>query len=324
MNARREALLAIGALLAAAAMPMRARASGKPLRVAVLFAAALEDYYAAFKDELRSLGYEEGRNLVLDARWANGSLERLPALAAELVALAPDVAVASSTPAIAALKSVTASIPIVMATSADSVKSGFVATLARPGGNITGNSAMNFDLSLKTIALLQSVVPKASRLALLLTRESAYNVQLPEIIAAAQGLRVAIVPLRANTENEIDNALAEARQSGIGGLVVFGDSVFVAHRKQLAARTAAERMPAIYQWRSHVEAGGLMSYGPDVRALWRSAARYVDRIAKGANPANLPVQQPTVFELAVNLSAARQLRVEFPRDTLLRADIVVG
>ena len=292
-------------------------------RVAVLFAAALESYYAAFKDELRALGYVEGQNLVLDARWADGKLERLPGLAAELVALKPDVVVASSTPAIAALKNTTSGIPIVMATSADSVRSGFVASLVRPGGNITGNSAMNFDLSLKTIEMIHSVVPNASRIGLLLTRNSAYNPLLPEVAQSAKALGLTIVPARADSEEDIERAFATMQKDGVGALVVFGDSVYVAYRRKIAALAMDARLPAIYQWRSHAEAGGLMSYGPNVLSLWRVAARYVDRILKGANPANLPVQQPTEFELVVNASTAKALGIKVPQDILLRADTVI-
>jgi len=320
---RRRLVLAIAGALLAPAGPAAAQRANRTSRVGVLFAAGLEGYYAAFRAELRQLGYVEGRNLQLDARWAEGDLTRLPQLAAELLALKPDVIVASSTPSIVALKRATTTVPIVMATSADSVRSGFVATLSRPGANITGNSAMNFDLSLKTIHLLHACVPQVTRIGLLLTRNSAYNPQLDEIVAGARAFGVTVVPLRANTEAEIESVFNGAAQEKLGGMAVFGDSVFVAHKRKLAEKAAAMRLPTIYQWRSHVDAGGLMSYGPDINSLWRMAARCVDRILKGANPAELPVQQPTVFELFINGTVAKNLGITIPPDVLLRADAVI-
>jgi len=323
MNATRRRVLAITAALLAAIGPAAAQRTGRTPRVAVLFAAGLEGYYAAFRAELRQLGYVEGRNLQLDARWADGDVGRLPQLAAELLALKPDVVVASSTPAIVAFKRLTTTVPIVMATSADSVRSGFVATLSRPGTNITGNSAMNFDLSLKTIDLLHACIPRVTRIGLLLTRDSAYNPQVDEIVAGAKAFGVTVVPLRANTEAQIEAAFAGAAQEKLRGMAVFGDSVFITHKRKLAELAAAARLPTIYQWRSHVDAGGLMSYGPDINNLWRMAARCVDRILKGANPAELPVQQPTVFELFINGRVARELGVTIPPDVLLRAEAVI-
>lgn len=300
-----------------------AQRPARTARVAVLFAAGLEGYYGAFRDELRQMAYVEGRNLQLDARWANGDLSRLPQLAGELLALKPDVVVASSTPAIVAFKRLTRTVPIVMATSADSVRSGFVATLSRPGTNITGNSAMNFDLSLKTIDLLHACIPQATRIGVLLTRDSAYNPQVDEVVAGAKAFGVTLVLLRANTEAEIESAFAGAAQERLGGMAVFGDSVFITHKRKLAELAAAMRLPTIYQWRSHVDAGGLMSYGPDINSLWRMAARCVDRILKGANPAELPVQQPTAFELFINGRVAKELGITIPPDVLLRADAVI-
>jgi putative tryptophan/tyrosine transport system substrate-binding protein len=317
--ARRKYLLtALGLALAS----KRAWGAGNT-RVGVLFAAGLEPYYDTFRKELRALGYIEGANLTLITRWAEGKLERLPALAAELVSLKPDVLVSSSTPSTAALKKVTASIPIVMATSADPVASGFVASLAHPGRNITGNAAMNFPLSGKTIQMLHSIAPSANRIGLLLTQGSAYDKQLPEVQAEARGFGVTVVPLRANTELEIERAFAIIQKDGIGGLAVFGDSVFLTHRRKIAAMALSARIPAIYQWRSHVEAGGLMSYGPTIDGFWRLAAGYVDRLLKGANPALLPVQQPTVFELVVNSQTATILGLAAKNELLLRADVVI-
>jgi putative ABC transport system substrate-binding protein len=323
MILRRRLFLVSTAALVLASRDAGADKAARKAKVAVLFAASLETYYAVFKTQLRSLGYVEGQNLLLEARWADGKVERLPALAAELVALKPDVVVASSTPAIRALKEATRTIPIVMATSADSVRSGFVASLARPGGNITGNSAMNFDLSLKTIELLHKASPRVKRVGLLLTRDSAYNPQLTEIVEGVRGLGVSIIALRANTSEEIERAFDSMVKDGIGALVVFGDSVFVAHRRTIAALAADRKIPAIYQWRSHVEDGGLMSFGPDIGSFWKAAAVYVDRILKGADPAVLPVQQPTVFELVINLNAARALGLKISEEMLLRADSVI-
>lgn len=324
MRARRRAVIAaILAGLTPLGREALAQAVRPPRRVAVLFSGGREQYYEDFKAELRLRGYNEYQNLVLLPKWAMGESNRLGGLVEELLRFEPEVIVTSSTAATVAVQRTGTKIPVVMATSADPVRSGFVASLARPGGNITGMASLSVQLSIDTVDLLREVVPKARRYAVLLTRNSAYDAQMPEILAAAKKSGITIVTGRANSDGELEEVFAEFHKDGIEALVVFGDAVFVRLRRKLAALTRRYRIPAIYQWRSHAEAGGLMSYGPKISQGWKVAARYVDRILRGADPAATPVEQVTIFELIINTAAARSLKLDVPKPILQRADALI-
>lgn len=323
LERRRAAIAAILAGLPLLGREAFAQAVRPPRRVAVLFSGGREQYYEDFKAELRMRGYIEDRNVTLHPKWAGGDVERLPGLAQDLLQLNPDVVVTSSTAATVAMQRSGSRVPVVMATSADPVHSGFVKSLERPGGNITGMASLSAELGLKTLGIIHSVVPTAKRIAVLLTRDSAYDGQIPGIIEAAKAVELSIVTVRANTEAELERVFASFAADGIEALVVLGDAVFVSLRRKLATLARLVKIPAIYQWRSHTEAGGLMSYGPRISQSWKSAARYVDLVLKGADPAVTPVEQVVIFEFVINTATARGLGLNIPKAVLQRADALV-
>ncbi len=279
---------------------------------------------AAFRQGLRELGYVEGHNIAIESRWADDKYNRLPDLAADLVRLKVDVIVAAAVPAIRAAKETTRTIPIVMAVVVDPVATGLVASLARPGGNVTGLSMMAPELVGKQMELLKEVVPKVSRMALLWNPANPGNLpQLQEAEVAARALGVRVQPLEARDPKEIDSAFAAMTRDRAGALMVLVDAMLVTQRTQIAGLAAKRRLPAVYGLRDHAEAGGLMSYGPHLPDLYRRAATYVDKILKGAKPAELPVEQPTRFELVVNLKTAKALGLTFPPSILIRADQLI-
>ena len=278
----------------------------------------------AFRQGLRDLGYVEGQNIAIEHRFAEGKWERLPDLAAELVSLKVDLIVALVTPAVRAAKLATGTIPIVMMGVIDPIATGFVASLARPGGNITGLSMMAPELVGKQMQLLKELVPKVSRVAVLWNPANPGNApQLREAEVAARALRVQLQPLEAREPSEIDSAFAEMTRKRAGALIVLVDTMLSAHRTRVADLAVKNRLPAVYGVRAHAEAGGLMAYGVNLADLSKRAATYVDKILKGAKPADLPVEQPTRFELVVNLKTAKALGLTIPQSVLLRADQVI-
>jgi ABC-type uncharacterized transport system substrate-binding protein len=279
---------------------------------------------AAFRHGLNEIGYVEGQNVAIEYRWAEGRYDRLPALAADLVDYRVDVLVASSgDPAAYAAKNATSTIPIVF-TSGDAVGYGFVASLARPGGNLTGLSFLNPELNPKRFELLSELVPQAKVIALLVNPNSS---SLEHVLRAVQeaakpkGLQLHI--LKAGTESEIDAAFAALVQRQAGGLVVSSDPFFYGQREQLVVLAARHSVPTIYEWRQFVVEGGLTSYGASVSAVNRQVGIYVGRILKGAKPADLPVLQPTTFEFVINLKTAEALGLTIPPSILSRADEVI-
>jgi putative tryptophan/tyrosine transport system substrate-binding protein len=279
---------------------------------------------AAFQQVLRELGYVDGESIIIEYRYAEGKFERLPDLAAELVRLRVDLLVVAGAPAAHAAKNATSVIPIVIANAADPVGTGLVASLARPGGNITGLSDFNTGVVTKRLELLKQVVPTASRVAVLLNPANPTNPpQLKEIQAAAPALGVTLLALEAKGPDDIDRAFAVMRTERPGALIVLGDPGFVTHQRRIAELAVKSRLPAIWAVRENVNAGGLMSYGTDFDGLYRRAATYVDRILKGTKPADLPVEQPTKFELVINLKTAKALGLTIPQSILLRADEVI-
>ncbi len=273
---------------------------------------------------MRELGYVEGGNLVIEWRFAGGEIARLPALAAELVKLKVDVIVAGATPPIGAAQQATTTIPIVMAAANDPVGSGFVASLGRPGGNITGLSMLSADLSPKLVDLLLSIAPKVPRVAILVNPRNSSNAAILENLQAAIRRATAIsLPVDAAPAQEIENAFSRMSQQNAAAVVVAPDTLFVEQRQQIADLATRYRLPSMFSFREHVEAGGLISYGDHLADSYRRAATYVDRIFKGAKPGDLPVELSTKLELFINRGTARTLGLTIPADLLALADEVI-
>jgi putative ABC transport system substrate-binding protein len=313
--------------LLAAPLAAEAQPAGKVYRIGVLSAGRpLPEWLAVFSQALRELGWIEGKNVVFEFRFAEGGYDRLPDLAAELVRLKVDIIVAVPTPAVAAAKNATETIPIVMISgSVDPVGLGFITSLARPGGNVTGLSyGAGTEIFGKGLELLKETVPKVRRVAILSNPASPIQpFIIREVDVAARSSGVQLQLLEARGPNEFDGAFAAMAKERVGALLVVADSMFILHRTRLADLAARSRLPAAYGTRESVEAGGLMSYGPSLRDLYRRAATYVDKILKGAKPANLPIEQPTKFELVINLKSAQALGLTIPQSLLLRADQVI-
>ncbi len=277
-----------------------------------------------FRQGLRELGYVEGKNIIIEWRWAEGKFDRLPELAAELVRLNVEVIVTGGSTSSGAAKKVTTTVPIVMAQVNDPVGSGFVASLARPGGNMTGLATLAPEISGKQLELLKEIVPKLSRVAVLGTSTAPGNAQaLKEVEIAAKAFGVKLQYLDILSPKDIEPAFQAARKGRADAVLVLGAPVFISQRKQIADLAVKNRLPAMYVAPAYVEDGGLMSYGVSVVDLYRRAATYVDKILKGAKPADLPVEQPTKFELIINLKAAKQIGLTIPPNVLARAGRVI-
>ncbi|HEX9446292.1 MAG TPA: ABC transporter substrate-binding protein [Candidatus Binatia bacterium] len=298
----------------------------KPARIGLLIPGSPDTFSVrtdAFRQGLRELGYAEGQNVVLEYRYADGRFDRLPDLAAEMVRLKVDVVVTGDTPAVQALKSLTATLPIVMGNVADPVSVGLVASLARPGGNITGLTTLALDLDGKRLELLKEIMPKASRVSFLWDPTNpAMTNRLKEVQGAARALDISLQSLEIRNPKELERAFEAALRERTSALMA-PNTIVVAHGKEIADFAAKNRLPLIYDTKEFTEAGGLMSYGPSFTDLWRRAATYVDKILKGARPADLPVEQPTKFELVINLKTAKRIGVTVPLNVLARADKVI-
>jgi putative ABC transport system substrate-binding protein len=277
-----------------------------------------------FRDGLRDLGYVEGRNILIEYRWAEGKYERFPALIAELVALKVDVIVTAGTPAALAVQKAAPSIPLVMVAVGDPIGVGLVASLARPGGNITGLTSIAPELEGKRLELLRQVIPKLSSIAVLWNPDNSFHVgSLKETRAAAQVLGIKLQLLGVRVSEEFPAAFAAILRERPGALLVLADRIFLHNRVGIVDFEAKHRLPGVYAYRELVEAGGLMSFGPSYAGMHRRAAYYVDKILKGVKPADLPVEQPTKFELVINLKAAKALGLTIPQSVLIRADEVI-
>jgi len=325
---RRTFLAGTGAVLLAAPLAADAQQAGKVPRIGFLAAAAPSDVSArldAFRQGLRALGWVEGQNIVIDYRFAEGRYDRLPDLAAELVRLKVDIIVSVASQGVAAAKNATETIPIVMISVGDPVGLGFVASLARPGGNVTGSSfSVGLEIVGKGLELLKETVPKVRRVAILLNPANpAHPLAISEVNVAARSLGVQLQVLEARSLNEFDGAFAAMAKERVGALLVLTDGMFILHRTRLADLAARSRLPAAYGTREMVEAGGLMSYGPSLPDLFRRSATYVDKILKGAKPGDLPVEQPTKFEFVINLKTAKALGLTIPQSLLQRADEII-
>jgi putative ABC transport system substrate-binding protein len=329
MNTRRRFLVELGAGALAAPLACFAQQQGKVWRVGFLSSRRRpdsldSDVFGAFQQGMRALGYVEGKNLAIEWRFADSKFERLPDLAAELVRLRVDVIVSVGTAAISAAQKATAMIPIVMATVSDPVGSGFVKSLAHPGGNITGLSNTAADISPKHLEMLLSMVPKLSRVAVLLNPTNSAHATISKIVqAAAHRASVKILSVEARSPQEIENAFFMMSRENAEAVIVAADSFFTQQRRQIAELAAKNRLPTISEYREYAEAGGLMSYGSNRPEQFRRAATYVDKILKGAKAADLPVEQPTKFELIINRKTAKALGLTIPQSLLISADKVI-
>src|SRR5262245_26712871 len=280
--------------------------------------------FGAFSQGMRELGYVEGDNLLIDWRFADGDARQLPRLAAEFVTLKVDIIVGGATPVISAAQKATSTIPIVMAPTNDPVGSGLVRSLARPGGNITGLSNLSTDLSPKIIELLRSIAPRALRIAILSNPENPSIASiLDNMRAAMERVGVTAYIVEATTAQNIEAAFAEIGEQGVQALVVAPDTLFVEQRLQIAERALKGRLPSMCEFREHVEAGALMSYGQNLADGYRRTATFVDKVFKGAKPAELPIELSTKLELVINRATARTLNLTIPADLLARADDVI-
>ncbi len=278
----------------------------------------------AFRRGLSELGYTEGNNIAIEYRFAEGKFDRLPDLAAELVRLNLPVIVAWGTLGVQAARNATTTIPIVMAAVGDPVGVGFVASLAHPGGNVTGLSLLDTELSAKRLELLREAVPGLARVGVLWSpADPGMTLQFNVVQDAAQPLGLQIQNVQVLDPSAIQGAFQAASNGRVGALLVLAQPFTLLHRTQIVELAGRSRLPAIYTWRSFVDAGGLMAYGPNLLELYRRAATYVDKILKGAKPADLPVEQPTKFELVINLKTAKALGLKIPQSVLVRADEVI-
>jgi putative ABC transport system substrate-binding protein len=296
----------------------------KAHRIGILFGASkTHPGLQAFMQELRTLGYIEGQNVAIVNRIAEGHLDYLPAFAAELVAEKVDVIFAHSTNAVQAARPATTSIPIVFSSVSDPVGSGFVASLGRPGGNITGTASVNRDLAAKRLQILKEMLPKTSRVAVLITDEPQVPPQLEQVQQAAKLLGINILTTSVLSGDDFESAHKLLRTWRADSIYVVDSTTNANNRKLLAEFAAQARLPAIYAESNYPGAGGLISYGANFEELYRRAAHYVDKILKGAKPADLPVEQPTKFELVINMKTAKVLGLKIPQSILVRADTVI-
>jgi putative tryptophan/tyrosine transport system substrate-binding protein len=322
---RREFVVLLGC--AVGLLPLTVRAQQKAMPVIGFLSATsrgpLASSLAAFRQGLSETGYVEGQNVAIEYRWAEGHYDRLPALAVDLVSRKVDVVATGNPPSALALKSATSTIPIVFI-SGDAVADGLVASLARPGGNLTGLSIFTAELMPKRLEVISELVPRAGVIALLVNPNNAGAERIVRDVQEAAGAKgVQLHILKAGTESEIDAAFAALVELHAGALLIGTDPFFGSRREQLVAQAAHHAVPAIYPWPDFAKAGGLVSYGPSSTAAFREVGIYAGKILKGAQPADLPVQQPTTFELVVNLKTAQALGLTVPPSILARADEVI-
>ena len=326
---RRRFLAGTGAVLLAAPLATEAQQATTIARIGWLGtqAAGGPHLLEAFRQGLRDLGYTEGRNVVIEYRYSAGKSEQLPALAAELVALKVDVIVAANTPAALAAKRATRTIPIVCPAFPDPVATGLVTSFARPGGNVTGLSFFGPELVGKRMELLKQAMPGISRVAVLLVPtdvaegQGEATLKAAEVAARRLGVRLQIVEARG--PGDIDRAFSDMTKERADALTLLGGRMLFEERGRVVRLAAKKRLPAVYGLKEYVDVGGLMAYGPNVQELFRRAATYVDKILRGAKPADLPVEQPTKFELVINLKTAKALGLTIPPSLLARADQVI-
>jgi len=328
---RRDFITLLGGAIAAWPLTLKAQQAGRMRRIGVLFGSAEGDGQAVIdlallKNALEALGWTEGRNILIEARWAAADVARIQGLAKELVSLQPDLIVGQTTPVVAALQHETKTIPIVFVVVADPVGSGFVASLPHPGGNITGFINLEASLAGKWVETLKDIVPGVIHAALMFNPETApvaYYQQPFETAARSSGIEPTAAPIR--NQADVERVFASLEDKPKTGIVIMPDAFTAVRRNldQVISLAARYRVPTVYPYRNMVAAGGLISYGVDPADLFRRAPTYIDRIFKGVNPADLPVQLPTKFEMAINLKTARALGLDVPPSLLARADEVI-
>ena len=322
-------IVTVAVALLAGASVAHPQQPGKVFRIGILSNVPPSDaegarVWGAFIEGLRDLGYVEGHNATIEHLSSEGKYERLPDLAAELVRRKVDVIVVPATQNVIAAQQASRTIPIVMAGAGDPVRSGLVATLARPGGNVTGLTLLGSEIVGKQLALFKETVPRVSRVAALGNPNNpAYAQWLEELKAAARSLGIPLQILEGREPGDFERTFAAMAKERAGALFVSGDGMFLLHRTRLVELAAKHRLPAMYGMREHVDAGGLMFYGPSMRESFRRAAIYVDKILKGAKPADLPVERPTKFDLIINLKTAKTLGLTIPPSVLVRADEIL-
>ncbi len=324
MMPRCKFLIVLGAFTLAPVLSLAQQPSAKPSRVGILspFNASSDTFRDTVQQRLKELGYTEGRNIVIEYRASDGMADRLPQLATDLVNLKVDAIITTTAPGVQATKQATATIPIIMAGVDDAVGQGFVTNLPKPGSNITGTSWLNTELSAKRVELLKQTLPTISRIAFLREAVGAASA-LRAIEAAARTLGVHLVVMEIRTPNEIDGVFEALAQERVGALIVAEGPMLTGQQQHVIELATKYLMPTIFSFRKAVEAGGLMSYGPNPVDLYRRSADYADRILKGDRPGALPVEQPTKFELVINLRTANALRVNVPQALLVSADDVI-
>jgi putative tryptophan/tyrosine transport system substrate-binding protein len=324
---RKITVFALSAMLFALCGSVEAQQTGKVARIGYLepgTASGNTVLLAGFRQELSKLGWVEGKNITIEYRFAEQKNERLPEFAAEMVRLKVDLIVVSSGPAASAAKKVTTTIPIVMANVGDPVGAGFVASLARPGGNVTGLASLSTELNTKRLEILKDAVPKLARVGFLRESGSRESPQMKELRPAAVALKVKLEEIETHVDAKgLESAFQIAKQKQVNGIMTMAGRNFLAERKQIVELAARYRLPAIYFQKEFVEEGGLMFYGADYDDLFRKAAHYVDKILKGTKPADLPIQQATKFEFVINLKAAKQIGLTLSPNLLARANQVV-
>ena len=327
MNAAKAlAIIGLGALLAAPPAGL-AQTSGRTLRIAILDDAsekARVHSWQVFRTRLRELGYTEGRNLVIEARYARGATEQLPALAADLVARKPDIIVTVSTPATRAAIKATSSIPIVFAGLADPVATGLVASLARPGGNATGSSIISTELGAKWIELLLEIAPRAKRIAYITnTSSSGAVLAFKRLQEQARKMDMTVELLGGQDPMQLKQSFDSIARERFSGLIVGSSGALLDHREQIVQFAARQKLPAVYGRREYADAGGLLSYGADVTVGYQRAADHVHRIAQGAKPADMPVERPSTVRMVLNLKASRAMGIAIPPSIRHRADELI-
>jgi ABC-type uncharacterized transport system substrate-binding protein len=326
---RKITVFALSAMLFALCSSAAAQQAGKIFRIGFLdpsTASGMAGLLEVFRQELRKLGWIEGKNITFDYRFAEQRLERLPELAADLVRLKVDLIVTANTPSALAAKKATTSIPIVMANLSDPVGAGLVASLARPGGNVTGLASLSSELITKRLEILKDAIPKLARVGVLRPSGggAGADLQLKELRPAAVALKLQLEEIETQLDPKgLESAFQTAKQKQVGAIMTIAGPRFFAERKRIVELAVKYRLPAIYSQKEYVDEGGLMSYGADSADQYRKAAYYVDKILKGTKPADLPVQQATKFEFIINLRAAKQIGLTLPPELLARANHVV-
>jgi len=321
-----RAALAASLLAALQVRPALSQTPQRMHRVAILQLATAENQRkneAAFEQGLRELGYIEGRNLLIERRYADGRGDRLPALAAELARTRPDVIFAPTTPAAHAAKDASATIPIVIAIASDPVGSGFAASLARPGGNVTGTSNIQTEVDARRVQMLKEMFPKIARVALVHAGDKLAQLQIAAVRQGGKSLGVEIVSIEAQRPDEYKSGIAAAKSRGVGAILVVSNAQNGQYRQLIIDLAAEHKLPALYPNTEWIDYGGLMSYGAASPLLYYRAAPYIDKILKGAKPGDLPIEQPTRFELEINLKTAKALGITIPQSILVRADKVI-